>query len=53
MAREAVKVIVKDAPKLTKKGRRKLAAWLRAQARFVETRGEELAPTFTARFFWL
>jgi hypothetical protein len=44
----AAKVVIHRGGEMTKRGRRQIANWLRRQARFLESHGDELAPRFTA-----
>jgi hypothetical protein len=48
----AVILTIKDAPDMTAKGRRQIAAWLRRQAGFLEKHAKELAPRYTARYLY-
>lgn len=41
-----------DAPSMTKRGRRRIAMWLRKQAEFVEHEGHVYAKRFTARYLY-
>lgn len=50
--KSAAIVTIKDAPKMTKKGRREVAAWLRKTAETLLEYGDELAPTFRARYIY-
>lgn len=50
--RSAVILTVKDAPKMTRQGRKNIASWLRRQARFLEEHGPEFAGRFTARYLY-
>lgn len=50
--KSAAILTIKDAPKMTVKGRREIAAWLRRQAQFLEGHGPELANRFTARYLY-
>lgn len=45
-------ITVKDAPAMTKRGRKQIAQWLRRQATFVERYGSELSTRFTARYLY-
>ena len=45
-------VTIKDAPAMTKRGRKAIAAWLRRQATFLEKHGNEFAGRFTARYLY-
>lgn len=50
--KSAAVVTIKDAGKMTKKGRREVAAWLRKTAETLTKYGDELAPTFRARYIY-
>lgn len=50
--KSAAIVTVKDAPKMTKRGRKAIAKWLREQADFLEQYGNEFAGRFTARYLY-
>lgn len=50
--KSAAIVTVKDAPAMTKRGRKAIAKWLRKQAEFVENDGQHLAKRFTARYLY-
>lgn len=50
--KSAAIVIVKDAPKMTKRGRKAIAAWLRRQASFLEKHGNDFSGRFTARYLY-
>jgi hypothetical protein len=50
--KSAAIVTVFDAPKMTKRGRKEVAAWLRRQAEFLEKDGEEYAGKFRARYLY-
>jgi hypothetical protein len=41
-----------DAAKMSAKGRRQIAAWLKRQAAFLEKHAKELAPRFRARYLY-
>lgn len=41
-----------DAPAMTKRGRKQIAAWMRKQADFLEKHGQEYAKRFTARYLY-
>ncbi len=43
-------VTLRGASKLTPRGRKQLAAWLRKEAKHLERCGREYAPRFTARY---
>ena len=43
---------IKDAARMTPKGRKEIAQWLRIQAKNVERDGEEYARRFTARYLY-
>lgn len=50
--KSAAIVTVRDADKMTKVGRKKIAKWLRQQAGFIEQHGQEFAGRFTARYLY-
>lgn len=51
-SKSAAILTVKDAPIMTKRGRKQIAAWLRRQAKFLESHGPEFASRFTARYLY-
>lgn len=48
--KSAAIITIHDAPNMTAKGRRQIAAWMRRQADFLEGHGKLLAKRFTARY---
>ena len=50
--KSAAIVTIKDAPNMTKRGRKQIAAWLRRQAGFLENHADKLSRRFTARYFY-
>ncbi len=44
----AAKVTIHRGSEMTKRGRRQIANWLRRQAAFLESHGDEMANRFTA-----
>jgi hypothetical protein len=48
--KSAAILTIKDAPQMSAKGRKQIAAWLRRQAQFLEGHGPEFANRFTARY---
>ena len=50
--KSAAIVTVKDAQKMTKRGRKAIATWLRRQASFLEKHGTEFSGRFTARYLY-
>jgi hypothetical protein len=50
--KSAAVLTVFDAPKMTAKGRRDIANWLRKQADFVLRDGASFADRFTARYLY-
>ncbi len=50
--KSAAVVTIKDASKMTKKGRAEVAAWLRKTAATLTRYGDDLAPTFRARYLY-
>ena len=45
-------VTIKDAPKMTAKGRRQIAGWLRSRAALLEKHADLMASRFTARYIY-
>lgn len=50
--KSAATITIHDAPNMTKRGRRSIAAWMRKQAAFLETGGDKLSKRFTARYLY-
>jgi hypothetical protein len=50
--KSAATLTVHDAPKMSKKGRKSIADWLRRQAGFIEKNADELSARFTARYLY-
>jgi hypothetical protein len=50
--KSAAIITIKDAPSMSKKGRRQIAAWMRRQATFLEESGHVLSSRFTARYLY-
>jgi hypothetical protein len=50
--KSAAVITIKDAPEMTKAGRRKIAAWMRQQADFLEFEGKAFSKRFTARYLY-
>lgn len=50
--KSAAVLTIKDAPDMTPRGRREVAAWLRQQADFLVSDGEHFAPRFRARYLY-
>ena len=50
--KSAAIVTIKNAQKMSARGRKSIANWLRQQARFLESNGDELASRFTARYIY-
>ena len=48
--KSAAIVTIKDAAKMNKAGRKKIAAWLRGRAELLEKHGDLMASRFTARY---
>ena len=48
----AAVLTIRDAPKMTMKGRKRIAAWLRSRAVLLEKNGDLLASRFTARYLY-
>lgn len=43
---------IKDAPNMTKRGRKNIAMWLRRQAGFLDKHADKLSRRFTARYLY-
>jgi hypothetical protein len=50
--KSAAIITVKDAPEMTKRGRRQVASWMRKQADFLEFEGKAFSKRFTARYLY-
>jgi len=50
--KSAAIVTIKDAPTMSPRVRRAIAAWLRRQATFLERHSKELASRYTARYLY-
>jgi len=50
--KSAAILTIKDANRMTKKGRLEVAAWLKRQAAFLASHGQEYSPRFTARYLY-
>lgn len=50
--RAVATVTIKDAAKMTARGRKRIATWLRSRAVLLEKHGDLLAGRFTARYFY-
>lgn len=50
--KSAAIVTIKDAPKMSRRGRKAIADWLRRQANFLETNADQLSNRFTARYLY-
>ena len=50
--KSAAILTVKDGHKMTRKGRKDIAAWLRRQASFLERHGDQFSGRFTARYLY-
>jgi hypothetical protein len=50
--KSAAIVTIKDAPKMSRKGRKDIASWLRRQATFLEKHADQFAGRFTARYIY-
>lgn len=44
-------ITIKDGARMSRRGRKQIAAWLRRQASFLESDGPRFAPRFRARYF--
>lgn len=50
--KSAAILTIKDASKMTPKGRKKIAAWLRSRAVLLEKHGDLMTARFTARYIY-
>lgn len=50
--KSAAIVTIKNAPKMNKRGRKKIAAWLRGRAALLEKHGDLMASRFTSRYIY-
>lgn len=50
--KSAAVLMIKDGQDMTPGGRKRIAAWLRRQAAFLEKHGNEYANRFTARYLY-
>lgn len=50
--KSAAIVTIRDADKMSPKGRKRIAAWLRSRAVLLEQHGDLMAKTFTARYLY-
>ena len=50
--KSAAILTIKDAPAMTRKGRKDIASWLRRQAQFLEQHGQEFSHRFTGRYLY-
>lgn len=50
--KSAAILTIKDAPRMTPKGRREVAAWLRMHANYLVKYGHEYSPRFTGRYLY-
>lgn len=50
--KSAAIVTIKDASKMTAKGRKKIANWLRGRAALLEKHGDLMSSRFTARYIY-
>lgn len=50
--KSAAIVTIHDAPRMHRKGRKSIAAWLRRQAAFLENNADQLASRYTARYLY-
>lgn len=48
----AATVVIKDGALMHAKGKKQIAAWLRRTATFLEKHNDEMAPRFTARWWY-
>jgi hypothetical protein len=50
--KSAAIITIKDAPEMTRRGRREIAKWMRRQADFLESDGTAFSKRFTARYLY-
>ena len=50
--KSAAVLTIKDAPKMSEKGRKAIALWLRRQAGFLLKHNKQLANRYTARYLY-
>jgi len=50
--KSAAIITIHDAPNMTRRGRKHIAAWLRRQAEFLEQDGDKFSKRFTARYLY-
>lgn len=50
--KSAAIVTIRDAGRMTKKGRRAIAAWLRRHAEWLEQHGDQYSTRFTGRYLY-
>ena len=50
--KSAAIVTIKDAPSMTKRGRKAIAAWLRKHADWLEQDGDKYSKWFTGRYIY-
>lgn len=48
----AVVLTIRMAPKMTERGKRDIAAWMRRQANFLTKHADQMANRFTARYIY-
>ncbi len=48
----AAVITIRDAHKMTKKGRREIALWLKHQGTMLKMEGEHYGPTFRGRYLY-
>ena len=46
----AASITIHDGAKMTRRGRKTIAAWMRRQAAFLERHNDQMAPRFTSRW---
>ena len=51
LLKSAATVVIHDAPKMTAKGRKSIANWLRQRAKLLEQHHDLLASRFTSRYY--
>lgn len=50
--KSAAIITIRDAAKMSKKGKRDIVAWMRRQAEFLEKHNDELSSRYTARYLY-
>lgn len=50
--KSAAIITIKDAPRMSTKGKRAIAKWMKRQADFLLQNNKQLSPRFTARYLY-